>query len=490
MVSQISQENKYFQIIWRRFGELLRKKRKSGVFGTVLSLFFLIWEKIGKLWHRLKQRLFFKKNIGYIELQTGAWCGDTTLKLTVPYDWNLKIFKSRDLRSLSELEIESALSQPVGTKTLEELAHNKRNAVILVDDLSRPTPAKQVISHILKKLKAAGMKDGTISFVIAGGTHRGLTANELEKKLGSKILSKYKVYNHDAFSDDLVFLGNMEDGMPVYVNEIVMNSELKIGIGGVIPHGGAGFGGGSKIMCPGACGYATIRYLHEPDRYPLVGWGYVENPVDRKNFREKIDEVARFIGLDFVVNIVLTSKRTVGGLFAGDVTESYRKSAILAKKTYYTAIPKEDIDKCDIILINSYPIDYDPIAMDKAMWPVFLFHRGQKIVINPASGRVAYHGLADQGSYEEVMKRRPRPSGITNPAKRGKKMVSKDTFMLFSKNFPEIDDYNRYTIICPIPDDCAIYENWKYIIKYLKRLYYEPSVSVIPYSILQLLEIV
>ena len=41
-------------------------------------------------------------------------------------------------------------------------------------------------------------------------------------------------------------MGKTSLGTPVYVNKIVAISDLVIGIGGILPHGQAGFGGGAK----------------------------------------------------------------------------------------------------------------------------------------------------------------------------------------------------------------------------------------------------
>lgn len=414
-----------------------------------------------------------------VNLRTGMWCGDNDLTLSFPDNWNVSVYKSKDAEALDESGIERALSEPIGAKPIEELSCCKKNAVIIVDDLSRPTPAHQVIPHILRKLKDGGIKDESIRFVIGGGSHRPLTKEEMKKKVGPDVAAKYEVHNHDVYSGNLIGMGNLEDGTPVYINDVVAHSELKIGIGGIIPHGGGGFGGGGKLIVPGIAGYTTISYNH--GLYRGRGHGNVERQGDEKDMRDNMEEVARHIGLDFMVNIVLTSKREIAGLYAGDVVKSHRQGATFAKKTYSTVIPKNEIETTDIVVINSYPQDYDPVQMGKSMWPSGVFKSALKIVIDPASDGIIYHGMGNRMDYKRYLRMKanePKPTNIPEKAE----IKSKDTFVLLSNNFPKDEFYKRYS-------NGAMFDNWEEIIDQLKKLYDKANVAVIPNSPIQLPEI-
>ena len=56
--------------------------------------------------------------------------------------------------------------------------------------------------------------------------------------------------------DDLRALGNLADGMPVYINPVVADADFKICLGGIYPHAAVGFGGGAKLILPGVSGFA------------------------------------------------------------------------------------------------------------------------------------------------------------------------------------------------------------------------------------------
>ena len=411
-----------------------------------------------------------------VDIRTGMWCGDNNFTLSFPDNWNVSVYESKDAKALNESGIEGALSEPIGVEQIDRLAYGKHTAVIIVDDLSRPTPAHQVIPHILKKLKVGGIKDDSIKFVVGGGSHRPVTKEEMGKKIGQDIAAKYEVYNHDVYSGNLVGMGNLDDGIPVYINDVVARSEVKIGIGGIIPHGGGGFGGGGKLVVPGIASHSTIAYNH--GLYKGRGRGNVQRQGEEKDMRDNAEDVARHIGLDFMVNIVFTGERQIAGLFAGDVVESHRQGATYAKEIYDTIIPNEEIETTDIVVINAYLQDYDPVQMGKSLWPSGVFKNALKVVIDPASDGILYHGMGNRMDYKRFLRIKsdePQPTNIPEKVE----IESKDTFVLLSSNFPKGEFYNRYS-------NGALFENWEDIIDQLKKLYDKANVAVMPYSPIQL----
>ena len=76
---------------------------------------------------------------------------------------------------MSAEQILRGLRDPIGAESLTEMASGRRDAVIIVDDLSRPTPAFAVLPHILDELAAGGLREEDIRIIIGLGTHRPLT---------------------------------------------------------------------------------------------------------------------------------------------------------------------------------------------------------------------------------------------------------------------------------------------------------------------------
>ena len=81
----------------------------------------------------------------YAKMYSRAWYGDEEITLTFPENWEVTMVAPKDAPKLSDAAIEAAFGQPIGTPRIEEMARGKSNAVIVVDDLSRPTPAATVI---------------------------------------------------------------------------------------------------------------------------------------------------------------------------------------------------------------------------------------------------------------------------------------------------------------------------------------------------------
>ena len=140
----------------------------------------------------------------------------------------------------------------LGTKPLKDMAIGKKQVVIIFDDLARPSPTWKIIPFILQELHKAGIQDHQIRFVAAYGTHSAMRQDDFVKKLGREIVTRFHIYSHNPY-ENLVDVGITDSGIPISINWEVMECDLKIGIGTLTRHDGAGFSGGAKIILPG-CG--------------------------------------------------------------------------------------------------------------------------------------------------------------------------------------------------------------------------------------------
>ena len=296
-----------------------------------------------------------------------AFYGDEEITLTFPEGWEVTVLAPDAAPALGESQRRAAFERPIGSPRIAEAARGKRSAVIVVDDLSRPTPAGELIPSILRELSEAGVPAGGIRFVVGCGSHRPLTREEMALKVGADIVGDFPVTCHNFMSGNLRGMGNLEDGTPVFIDPVVAAADFKICLGGLYPHGAMGFGGGSKLILPGVSGFATMFCFHT--FYSGRGHGDLEKQVDQRDARDASEEVARLVGLDVIVNAVLNHRREVAGLFVGDLVAAHRKAAAFARKTYATAIPEPVRRRTDLLVVNCYPLDSDPIQTGKAFWP-------------------------------------------------------------------------------------------------------------------------
>ena len=328
-----------------------------------------------------------------ISLRSRAWHGDADIELAVPDAWNVEVLPPEDGPELGEEELARALTRPIGSPPLEEAARGKGTALIVVDDLGRPTPAHRIVPHLLRMLAAAGVPEDGISFLVATGSHRPLTAEEKERKLGAEVCSRYPVHCHDAFGPDLRDLGRLDSGMPVVVNGRVVDAGLVIGVSCVLPHTMTGFSGGAKILLPGCAGILSIAELHSFEaKRPRGG---AEPASRRPDAREVIEAFAERAGLDFSVNVVVNSRRQVAAVAAGGARAAHAAAVERARRICRTEVPEELRREADLVIANSYPLDADPVQVSKSQWPRRVFPGARLVLHDPACDGIAYHGWSE-----------------------------------------------------------------------------------------------
>jgi nickel-dependent lactate racemase len=82
--------------------------------------------------------------------------------------------------------VREALENPVGTPRLEEIARGRKSAVIVVNDITGPTATYKLLPPLVQELKKAGLKEDQVQFLVATGTHRDNTREELEGMLAAR----------------------------------------------------------------------------------------------------------------------------------------------------------------------------------------------------------------------------------------------------------------------------------------------------------------
>lgn len=307
-----------------------------------------------------------------VQLRSKAWFGDEALALDFPSSWKIVEVGPRDSPVLTAAAMREMLSHPSGGPPLFEIAKAKTRAVIIVDDLTRPTPAADLLPLLIEELTRAGMPEQAITVVLAGGTHPPASAEEMAKKVGSTLSSAIRIMAHDS-RRDLVDLGTSPGGLPLQLNRTVMECDLKIGVGCIYPHPIAGFSGGAKIILPAICGVETTRMMHDYLRGSRERGGSIHTEL-----RQDMVAVARQVGLDFLVNVTLNHRREISGLFAGDVVAAHEEGVRAAQRQY--AVPV--IPQADVVVADMYPFDTSwQFAQDRGMWPIERATRGASRVV-------------------------------------------------------------------------------------------------------------
>ncbi len=255
--------------------------------------------------------------------------------------------------------IRQALVHPTDRPPLRDYARGKASAVIVVSDLTRPSPSHLLVPPLLDELNLAGIKDDRITILVALGIHRPLTDAELTTLVGEGVRHRVAVINHDP--DDVVDLGQTSHGTPVVVNRHYAEADIKICTGNIDLHFFAGYAGGAKAMMPGLSTREAIRNNHRMMTSPESRSGNLEgNPV-----RADIDEAGQIARIDFILNAVLNESKQVVGVVAGDPISAHRAGCQLVDRMYKVELPQQ----ADLVIAGAggFPKDLNVYQAQKAL---------------------------------------------------------------------------------------------------------------------------
>ena len=295
-----------------------------------------------------------------LDLRWEAWYGDAPLRLPVPAGWDLTVHAPRTPGPLTARAIQDRLEHPVGQPPIRDLAAGKSRPLLIVDDLTRPTPAAQVIPFVLAQLADAGIPAESVRILMAKGAHGPSAADALERKVGTAAAARCRLLVHD-YRRNLVRAGRTSFGSDVWVNREVLASDLVIGVSGIYPQHSTGFGGGSKLVL-GVLGRRTIIRLHY-GHDSMEGEYRVDN-----SFRQELDEIAHIARLNTMVSVHLNADREIVRMVAGDHFRYYPDAVAFSMDAYTAPLPGD----ADVVIANAYPMDVSLTFMrSKGLTPLY-----------------------------------------------------------------------------------------------------------------------
>ncbi|MBA3063581.1 MAG: DUF2088 domain-containing protein, partial [Atribacteria sp.] len=210
--------------------------------------------------------------------------GKEEIQLPIQDENIIKILNLKKQKALlnPENRLKSLLKNPINGFSLRDLIIQKKakKILIIVNDITRPTPYKVILPPLLDELHQIGIKKENIIFIVATGIHRTNSQEEIKEIFGENIFSTYKFINHDCDDPNSKDLGNLKSGNKLWVDPIVSDIDFIITTGVIVPHYFAGFSGGRKSILPGICGRKTIEANHAQMVHPDARSGNLKgNPV-------------------------------------------------------------------------------------------------------------------------------------------------------------------------------------------------------------------
>jgi nickel-dependent lactate racemase len=243
--------------------------------------------------------------------------------------------------------LRAALAAPRGTRPLHELALGRRDAVIVVSDITRPVPNAVLLPPILEALSRAGLPPEAIAVQVATGLHRPNTPAELDQMLGSELARSLRIVQHDARDAAAhADLGTTSGGIPIRIDRFYLERDCRILTGMIEPHLMAGYSGGRKVLCPGLAATETMRVAHSPAMIEgRIGPGILEgNPL-----HEGLLEVLRRAGADFLVNVALDRERRIIGVFCGDPEAAHAEGMDFVERESHAALD----EAADLVIVSA-----------------------------------------------------------------------------------------------------------------------------------------
>ena len=328
--------------------------------------------------------------------------GTRTQELSVP-DRNLQellLPNKVEIGLRGEEEVRRALREPVGAPLLRDIVKPGEKIAVITSDITRPCPSYQMLPALLDELAAAGVQDSDITIVIAVGSHRANTDEEIRKLVGEAVFGRIRCINSN--SAGYVHVGETAVGTPIDICTPVAEADRRICLGNIEYHYFAGYSGGAKAIMPGVSTRAAIQSNHSMMvRDEACAGKIAGNPI-----REDIEAAAAVLGVDYILNVVLDEHKKIVKAVAGDVTAAHREGVKFLDSLYQKKIAKE----ADIVVASQggAPKDLNLYQTQKALNNAKAAVRQGGVIVLMGSCR---EGLGE-GCFEDWMLRAEKPEDL------------------------------------------------------------------------------
>lgn len=308
--------------------------------------------------------------------------GKQELTINLPDEIIIHEINKHTMPLLSDVDasVRKALLEPYGCAPLTELAQAKKNACILICDITRPVPNGNLLPPLVDTLLASGMRKEEILILVATGLHRPNEGEELRELVGNdEIYNSFRIENHFARDREAhVDLGTTSQGIPIGIDRRFYEADLRLATGLVEPHFMAGYSGGRKVVAPGVAYQDTILKFHTS--HILEHENAVSCVMEGNPLHEAQIEIIRKIGDIYALNVAIDDKRRLGTVTFGAIEPSHLEAVAFMKQ--YAEV---DIDRKFHTIVTSaggYPLDKTYYQTVKGMvGPMDILEPGGNIII-------------------------------------------------------------------------------------------------------------
>ena len=314
--------------------------------------------------------------------------------------------------TLTEDEIRRFVADAIGAYDFDG-----KRVTLVVPDGTRHAPIA-MLSHLIRD--ALGSRPKDVRVVIALGTHDYMSETAIAALMGyepghfSDEFPGWEIFNHDWRNDDCFAnlgtieaarIGELTDGrltdraMTVLVNKMVVDTDVSLVLGPVLPHEVVGISGGNKYFFPGLSGHDVIDMSHWVGAlitsYEMIG------SVGITPVRQMIDAAAELIPSTKLLlgMIVKPGSDDLQFLAFGDTRSSWEACAEVSAQVHVKYVPKA-YKRVVSIIPTMYEdmwtgakgfYKMEPVVADGGELIIYAPHITQVSVMHPGIEEIGYH---------------------------------------------------------------------------------------------------
>ncbi len=337
------------------------------------------------------------------------WTDNEQLSLDLPQHWQiLGRYVAQTTTGIEDVRVhlEQMLEEPTGRCAFSKFLAGAEKVALVIDDLTRPTPAGELLGPVVAALEKAGISDEQVTGVVATGLHPPMSREQLLGKIGTELASRFKWVQNDCRElDRYVYVGTVPKaawlrrkiwapggtrttrGLDVYLLKEVAEADLIVLFGSVSPHLQAGFGGGFKLVVPGCSHSRTIGRLHKIGLNEQVARLIGQHPAENR-MRRAVEQAGQFLGSKmFSVNALLDSSGRVCRLGLGEPQEVQKQLSLACEQMCGLAVD----GRADVAIVSAFPRDYDLLQGLKCLVNTQMAARKGGIIIGVMNLRSVGH---------------------------------------------------------------------------------------------------
>ena len=339
--------------------------------------------------------------------------GKTGLDVTLPDGLTVGIVVPQHVQALPDQAqaVRLASRNPIGTRPLREVVTPSHRVGIVCNDITRATPYQTILPVLLDEL--GHVPDDAITLLIATGTHRPNTPDELRAILGEQIVGRFRIVQNDASDRDAhASVGTTASGNEVWIHKEYLRCDVRILTGFIEPHFFAGFSGGGKACMPGLALLETVLRNHSARHidHPAATWGVTRgNPL-----WEEIREATRMAGPAFLLNVALNREKQITAVFAGDLDQAHERGCAFVKQ--HAMAPVQTPYDIVITSNSGSPLDLNLYQSVKGMSAAAQIVKKGGAIILAAD---CWDGIPEHGRYRRLLSEAADPASLLEKLRRG-----------------------------------------------------------------------